>query len=174
MTKDAGTMESMVDRGLFREAMSRLGAAVSVVTSDGPAGRCGTTVTAVSSVTDTPATLLVCLNRQSSAHAVIRANGAFCINVLAEGDAGLAGHFAGQTGVPADRRFDGLAVDRLATGAPVLPGALVAFDCRVQEVLESGTHSIFLAQVEDIRLGGAQGALVYFQRRYATLAAIAV
>lgn len=172
MMDGAGAMKNTVDRGLFREAMSRLGAAVSVVTSDGPAGCCGTTVTAVSSVTDTPATLLVCLNRQSTAHAVIRANGAFCINVLAQGDVGLAAHFAGQTGVPADRRFDGLTVDRMSTGAPVLPGALVAFDCRVQEVLESGTHSIFLAQVEDIRLGGAQGALVYYQRRYATLAEI--
>ena len=54
-----------VDAAQFREAMSRLGAAVHVVTSAGPAGRTGFTATAVCSVSDQPATLLVCLNRQS-------------------------------------------------------------------------------------------------------------
>ena len=52
-----------VDAAQFREAMSRLGAAVHVVTTAGPAGRAGVTATAVVSVSDQPATLLVCLNR---------------------------------------------------------------------------------------------------------------
>ena len=49
----------------FREAMSQLGAAVHVVTTAGPAGPAGFTATAVCSVSDQPATLLVCLNRRS-------------------------------------------------------------------------------------------------------------
>ena len=51
----------------YREAMSRLGAAVSVITTDGPAGPSGFTASAVCSVTDAPPTLLVCLNRSASA-----------------------------------------------------------------------------------------------------------
>src|SRR3981189_248751 len=54
-----------VDPTAFREAMSRLGAAVHVITTAGPAGKAGTTATAVCSVTDAPPTLLVCLNRQT-------------------------------------------------------------------------------------------------------------
>ncbi|MBE2277073.1 MAG: flavin reductase [Rhodobacteraceae bacterium] len=169
MMDGAQGMETAVDRNIFREAMSRLGAAVCVVTSNGPAGRCGTTVTAVSSVTDTPATLLVCLNRNARANAVIRGNGLFCVNVLTHDHVDLAGHFAGQTGVPSESRLDGIDHGVLVTGAPVLDGALVAFDCRVQNVMESGTHSIFLAQVADIRLGDEGKALMYFQRRYAAL-----
>jgi hypothetical protein len=43
----------------YREAMARLGVAVSIVTTDGPAGRAGFTASAVCSVTDEPPTLLV-------------------------------------------------------------------------------------------------------------------
>lgn len=167
-------METGVDRTLFRNAMCRLGAAVSVVTSDGPAGLCGTTVTAVSSVTDTPATLLVCVNRSAWANRTIKENGNLCVNVLAQDDIATANLFAGMTSVPMEQRFAGLEKRRLATGAPVLPGVLAAFDCIVQEVVEAGTHSIFLARVEDIEIGPDASALIYFQRRYATLRDIGV
>ena len=52
-----------VEKQAYREAMARLGAAVNVVTTDGPGGRAGFTASAVCSVTDTPPTLLVCANR---------------------------------------------------------------------------------------------------------------
>lgn len=167
--EEGRAMETGVDRGTFRSAMSRLGAAVSVVTSDGPAGLCGTTVTAVSSVTDTPATLLVCVNRQARANRLIRENGRLCVNVLASGDTATANLFAGMTGVAMQDRFAGRACRTLSTGAPVLPGVLAAFDCSVQEVIEAGTHSIILARVEQVEIGPEGGALIYFQRRYATL-----
>src|ERR1700754_4437328 len=66
----------------FREAMSRLGAAVHVITTDGVAGMTGFTATAVSSVSDQPPTLLVCLNRRSQITSVLRENGVFCVNTL--------------------------------------------------------------------------------------------
>ncbi len=59
-------------RGKFRNAMARLGAAANVITSNGPAGRCGITATAVCSVSDTPPTLLVCLNRSSAMNQVFK------------------------------------------------------------------------------------------------------
>lgn len=49
----------MVDVTQFRNAMAMLGGAVSVITTDGPAGRFGFTASAVCSVTDAPPTLLV-------------------------------------------------------------------------------------------------------------------
>ena len=49
--------------------MSRLGAAVHVVTTAGLAGKTGFTATAVCSVSDQPAMLLVCLNRRSNSGA---------------------------------------------------------------------------------------------------------
>ena len=66
----------------FRNAMAHMSAAVNIITTDGEAGRCGITATAVCSVTDTPPTLMVCVNRNSAMNAVFKANGRLCVNVL--------------------------------------------------------------------------------------------
>ena len=50
----------------FRDAMASLSAAVNVVTTAGEAGRCGITATAVCSVTDTPPSVMVCINANSA------------------------------------------------------------------------------------------------------------
>src|SRR6185312_3076587 len=71
-----------VDQAQFREAMSQLGAAVHVVTTAGPAGRGGVTATAVCSVSDQPATLLVCVNRRAQIAPLVEANRILCVNTL--------------------------------------------------------------------------------------------
>src|SRR5262245_66357120 len=80
-----------VDGATFREAMSRLGAAVHVVTSAGPAGRTGFTATAVASVSDAPPTLLVCLNRRSISAPLPNANRVVCVNTPPAGGEAVAG-----------------------------------------------------------------------------------
>src|SRR5215475_14051368 len=102
----------------YRDAMAHLGAAVNVVTTDGPAGRAGFTASAVCSVTDDPPTLLVCLNRASSAYGSVTKNGALCVNVLSVRHERLAQLFGGK--VPASERFAAARWSVLETGAPVL------------------------------------------------------
>lgn len=58
----------MVKATDFKNAMSFLSSAVNVVTTMGDAGRHGFTASAVCSVTDTPPTLLVCMNKSSRSH----------------------------------------------------------------------------------------------------------
>ncbi|EOC0465833.1 flavin reductase, partial [Cronobacter sakazakii] len=93
----------MSEQQAFRDAMSRLGAAVNIVTTDGPAGMAGFTASAVCSVTDSPPTLLVCLNRNASVWPVFQANGQLCVNTLAAGHEALSGLFGGKT--PMEERF---------------------------------------------------------------------
>src|SRR5260370_25559569 len=69
-----------VEPQLFREAMSRLGAAVHVVTTAGPSGKTGFTATALCSVSDPPPTAPVCLNRKSQGGPLLRGNGGFCLH----------------------------------------------------------------------------------------------
>src|SRR5438270_3584260 len=92
-----------VEAPVFREAMSRLGAAVHVVTTAGPGGRAGFTATAVCSVSDAPPTLLVCLNRKSQGGPTLRENMVFCVNTLGADCEALADVFAGRTGARAER-----------------------------------------------------------------------
>ncbi len=155
----------MVTREGYREAMARFGAAVSVVTTDGPAGRRGFTASAVCSVTDDPPTLLVCVNRQNDSHAALLANGVLCVNTLAAGQQDISALFAGGEADPA-LRFAAGSWFRLATGAPALQGAVVAFDCRIAQVTEIGTHSVIFGEVQEIRHGSVHDGLIYFGRGY--------
>ena len=155
-----------MDRKDFRNAMARLGAAVNIVTTDGPVGRAGFTASAVCSVTDDPPTLLVCMNRGSSAAAAVQANGVLCVNTLGPGHEDISNAFAGFTGLEGLDRFSYGTWDSLETGAPVLLDAAVSFDCRIGEVLEKGTHSVLFAQVVQVRVSEVVGGLIYYSRGY--------
>lgn len=153
-----------VTAAAFRDAMARLGAAVSIVTTDGPGGRRGMTASAVCSVTDAPPTLLVCIKRSSKSYAAFRRNGVIAVNLLPAGRRDLAVAFGSG---PAEARFaDASEWTALATGAPVLKDALVAFDCAIGQTAEIGTHTVFFCQVEAVEMGGPQPGLVYFDRTY--------
>src|SRR5262249_649872 len=144
----------------FREAMSRLGAAVHVITTAGPGGKFGTTATAVCSVSDAPPTLLVCLNRSSRTNPVLVQNGVLCVNTLGAKGADIADVFAGRAGGQGSDRFATGDWMVLSTGSPVLATAVIAFDCRVVEVRSVASHNVLFGAVETVRLGPTGPALV--------------
>ena len=61
----------------FINAMRTVASSVSVVTTDGPVGRHGATVSAFCSVSADPPTLLVCLNSGSRIARTVAENGQF-------------------------------------------------------------------------------------------------
>jgi flavin reductase len=156
----------LVSQNTYRDAMARLGAAVNVITTDGPGGRRGFTASAVCSVTDDPPTLLVCCNRGNDTHAALLANRVMCVNTLAAGQTDVSDIFAGIGGAEGEARFDGAEWFTLDTGAPVLQGAAVSFDCRIVEVTEVGTHSVLFGKVSALRQGARHDGLIYFGRAY--------
>jgi len=157
---------SSIEPALFREAMSRLGAAVHVVTSAGVAGTTGFTATAVCSVSDQPAMLLVCLNRRSNSAPLLAQNGVFCVNTLGAAEERLADMFAGRTGAPREERFTTGEWMTLKTGSLVLASAVVAFDCRTIEIKAVASHNVVFGAVEAVRFGPSGSALVYHDRAY--------
>jgi flavin reductase len=155
---------SAISQKTYRDAMARLGAAVHVVTTDGPGGRAGFTASAVCSVTDAPPTLLICVNRGSSVHTALRANGVLCVNTLSHAQQGLSVLFGGKT--PVAQRFEAATWFVMATGAPVLQNAVASFDCRVSQMVDGGTHDVLLCEVISALIGQEPEALIYFDRRY--------
>lgn len=148
----------------YRDAMARLGAAVNIITTDGPAGCVGFTASAVCSVTDEPPTLLVCLNRAASVYPAVLSNGVLCVNALGAGQQALSGLFGGKT--PMDERFAAARWSRNLTGAPVLEGAAVSFDCRVARSISVGTHDVLFCEVLALTKHTEAHGLVYFGRQY--------
>ena len=151
----------------FREGMSQLAAAVNIVTTDGVAGKAGFTASAVCSVTDSPPTLLVCLNRAASVYPAVSANGVLCVNVLESGHEDISKLFGGKT--PMEERFAAAGWSVLDTGSPVLEDALLSFDCKISNVTSAGTHDILICEVQAIRARDEGKALVYFDRKYHSL-----
>ena len=148
----------------FRHAMSRLGAAVNIITTDGPAGRAGFTASAVCSVTDEPPTLLVCLNRSASVYRTFKGNGVLCVNVLGVGHQDISNLFGGKTAM--DERFAAGHWSAGPSGSPLLEDASVSFDCRLSQITEVGTHDILICEVMSITVSKEARGLIYFNRQY--------
>jgi flavin reductase len=154
------------DAVLFREGMSRVADAVHVVTTDGAAGRAGFTATAVTPVTDSPASLLVCVNTASRSAQALLLNRVFCVNTLGADDIQLADIFSGRAGLQGQERFSIGQWEHLQTGSPALMTSLVAFDCRISDARVVATHHVIIGEIVKIRLGEQKPALVYQGRHY--------
>ena len=154
----------MIEATDFRDAMSLLTTAVNVITTEGPSGCHGFTASAVCSVTDTPPTLLVCMNQTSRSHEHFLENKTLSVNVLGAQHQPISNAFASK--LSSEERFKQGSWTQLATGAPILEDALVSFDCEIEEIQQVGTHSVFMCRVVAIKQGESDESLVYFNRSY--------
>ena len=138
----------MVDRSLFIEAMRHVAQSVTVVTTQGADGCTGATVSAFSSLSADPPSVLVCLRSDSRIGLAVGRNRVFCVNVLPEGASALAGRFAGRFDAKEPDRFG--AIDcRNSHSGPVLSGA-TAFECTVDQIITHGSHDICIGNVTAI------------------------
>lgn len=150
MSKQSG---GLVPRDEFIAAMRRVASSVTVVTTDGPAGRHGATVSAFASVSADPPTVLICLFGQSRIARAVAENGRFCVNVLPEGSARIADRFAGRDDGRVADRFTGIDLNS-GCEAPQIAGATV-FDCVSDQSMVSGSHLIVTGQVRAVADFGA-------------------
>ena len=154
----------MIEATNFRNAMSLLPTAVNVVTTEGLSGAHGFTASAVCSVTDSPPTLLVCMNTTSRSHGHFVENKILSVNVLGAQHEHISNTFASK--LCSEQRFQQGTWTKLVTGSPVLVDALVSFDCEIEQVQEVGTHSVFMCRVVAIKQSEQDESLVYFNRSY--------
>ncbi len=143
----------------LKQLLGRRAVAVAIVTTRAGERVHGMTVTAFTEVSLDPPLVLVCADKSSNTHPVIAAGGVFALNLLAEGQAELSNRFASKP--DEDRRFEGVAWETAATGAPLLQGTLGALDCRVIAVHEGGDHVIYVGRVEALRLSPEREPLLY-------------
>jgi flavin reductase (DIM6/NTAB) family NADH-FMN oxidoreductase RutF len=151
-----------IDAAAFKKGMRHLAASVTLITTRHGGLRGGLTATAVCSVSAEPPQILACVNKSASAHDPIGKAGFFCVNILAPEHRRIAERFAGMDGVEGDERFRDIGEwGQLTTGAPVLKGCPVSFDCKLVAELSAGTHTIYIGQIVDIALDAAAVPLVY-------------
>lgn len=153
-----------INRESFLSGMRHVANSVTVVTTNGAAGRSGATVSAFSSVSADPPTVLVCLNSDSNTLELIQQNRHFCVNVLPEGAKHIAERFAGLHDNEFPDRFAGIDLTESQGPSPVISGA-TAFICELHEELVSGSHSICIGKVTETHAGNFM-PLIYMDRKF--------
>jgi flavin reductase len=152
----------------FLEAMSRGATFVTVLTTDGEAGRFGVTVSSMTSVSADgfAPTILACVHQKSPAAAAIISNKHFCANILHEGQQQVSDVFSGKHKKPHLERFDDVTWRPAANGTPLIAGATANFECILRTAVLWDTHHVLIAHVTAVHLNDDPRALLYGQRAY--------
>lgn len=157
-----------VDSEQLRNAMRRWASGVTIVAARDGAQQHGMTVNSFISVSLEPPLVLVSLERGRLTHTLVQSSGYYGVSILPFGFQTISDRFAGRLGEMEDR-FAGLSTFSLVSQAPLLTGSLAAFDCRVVSSYETGTHTLFVAEVLALVTGGDAPPLIYYNRDYHTL-----
>ena len=136
--------------------MRRLASGVCVLsTSLGGDERFAMTVSSVTSVSDSPASLLVCINQAVSQQAHLSSPDAgFAINVLAVEHQDVSNICAGRD--PSRNRFEVGQWGRDESGLPILLDSPAVFICKTDKVITYGTHKIIVAAINHVIINGAR------------------
>lgn len=155
-------------RGRFVEGMSRAATFVSVITTDGPAGRTGITVSSMTSVSADGAgpSLLFCVHHRSQSAPILLGNRGFCANLLHENQQSAADLFSGRQKTEGPARFDQIGWIAGQNGQPVLTGATASFECTLGTAVLWETHYIIVGKVSAVHLSDDPASLLYGQRAY--------
>ncbi|MEB8340213.1 flavin reductase family protein [Streptomyces endophyticus] len=164
MTRSSGAARQTVSPDDFRYVIGHFASGITVVSTRHGGRPCGTTVSAVSSLSLAPPMLVICMNQQSVTAQAVSASRTFAVNILSEDQSAMAERFAGKGGDKfADVPFSGR-----PDGPPLLDGSLATLECRVVQQVSGGSHTVFLAEVVRARVGGGS-PLAYFRGRMGRL-----
>ncbi|WP_437064979.1 flavin reductase family protein [Streptomyces sp. enrichment culture] len=166
----------------FRAAMSRLASGVVLVTAveppldpddpTAPGGEdVGMTATAFMSVSLDPPLVLVSLREGSRMDDLLAEQPLWAVSVLAESQRQIAGRFAMKGRVSDRLLFADLPHRRgEASGAPLVGGALATLECRTEQRVTAGDHTLVIGRVLTADVPGVDGGpLAYFRGRYRQL-----
>ena len=152
----------------FKAAMGSFAAGVTVVTTvDGAGQPHGLTATAFTSVSLDPPLCLVCVDHRAASLGALRDSGVLAVSMLGASQQALSARFSTRS---ADK-FATVAFSRgVATGCPLLDGAVAHVEGRVVDIHDAGDHAIVIAELIRVEVAPAgEGPLLYFRGRYADL-----
>lgn len=157
-----------LDSRRFRNALGQFPTGVTVITTVTAEGeRLGMTVSSFNSLSLDPPLVLFSIHRQANSMAAWRQVSHYAINVLNEEQEELSTRFAR----PRGEKWVGQSVLPGRTGVPLLPNAVVTFECEAYGRHEGGDHEIFVGRVVELHENLAKRGqpLVFFGGQYRRL-----
>ena len=150
-----------IDDAAFKAAMSHFASGVTIVTTEHDGTPFGMTVASFASLSLHPPLVLICIEKSVKTHDAIAAAGKFGVSILSQDQAEISSRFASKR----DDKFEGVSTFRGSQGVPLIDRALTAIECRIQQQLPGGDHSIFVGEV--VAITTAEGSpLLYYRSGY--------
>lgn len=153
-----------INPSIFWRAVGTRPVGATIVTAQYAGHRAGFLGLSFSHVSADPPIVLVSANHSTSALATILASKAFAVSLLPGRSEAVARAFGGS--VPNEERFAAASWDTLTTGAPVLAGAPVTFDCELHRVINEDQTSMLLGRVVGIGFSSANDVTVAYHGAY--------
>jgi len=130
-------------------ALAALTTGIYVLTVRDGERRHGMSSSWVTQVSGDPALIVAAVDRRHFTHDVLARTRHFALNIVGERSRRLEDYFFS----PAARRpdnLDAVAWDDAASGLPLLRDALGSLECRVEQAVTAGDHTLFVAAVERV------------------------
>ncbi|MCR8574108.1 flavin reductase family protein [Streptomyces sp. Isolate_219] len=157
----------------FRAALSRLAAGVVLITAhdpdSGPHGEdAGMTATAFLSVSLDPPLVMVSVRNDSRMDDLLELQPDWAVSVLSGHQRQIAGRFAMKGRISDRLLFEDIPFVRgEASGAPLIGGALATLECRTEQRVVAGDHTLVIARVLATTIPNEDdGPLTYFRGKY--------
>ena len=161
-------VENIADR--MKQGMRHLASGVAVIaTRDNQGQAFAMTVSSITSLTDSPPSLLICIHQVAQTHLVLREAKYFSASILAENHQDISQICAAEPDMK--KRFQvGQWQDHDTLKIPYLTDALSVFFCRISQRIDYGTHMIVIGDIQSVDIAEHQQApLVYCRGAYHTL-----
>jgi 4-hydroxyphenylacetate 3-hydroxylase, reductase component len=150
----------------YREALGSFPTGVAVVTAAGAGIPIGITVNSFTSVSLDPPLVLWCMDRKSGRHELFAAAPAFTVNILGTEHRGVSARLARW----GEHALDGIALLPTELGPPALADSLAVFECRREQAMAAGDHTILIGRVLRFSRHSQSAPLVYYSGKYSALA----
>jgi flavin reductase (DIM6/NTAB) family NADH-FMN oxidoreductase RutF len=153
----------------LRQGMRRLAAGVCVISTQVGGQRYAMTASSVTSLSDEPASLLVCVNKEASMYSLLAMGQPFVVNVLSQSQQDVSNICAARDA--GEERFACGDWRKDESDMPYLADAQVNFFCRVDnDNYNYGTHNIVIGCLEKTIIStDTANPLVYVNGAYAAV-----
>ena len=157
---------SAIDQATYRQVLGHFPTGVTVVAGMDGDDPVGLAIGSFFSISLDPPLVGFCVDKDSGSWARMVGSGAFCVNILGADQEDVCRVFASS----GDDKFATIGWRPAESGAPLINDVLAWIDCTVEELHDSGDHTIVVGRVVGMAVGHEGDPLVFFRGGYANLA----
>lgn len=150
------------------EELKELTTGIYVLTARRDGIRHGMSSSWVTQVSGEPPLVMASVDRDHFSHRLIHATRRFGLSVVGRQSRSLEDFFY-SSAAKAESNLDRFTTVDAPSGVPLLAEALVGFDCAVEQEIEAGDHTLFVARVEWARRGQTDVAVTSLDLDYVYL-----